>query len=104
AGTVDGRAHRPAALASVAHVPDEVFRNLHAASVLRHLPVRGRYGLAPVHVDDGWVGRDMIGIDAGAAVLALDNVLHDGRVRHTFHGLPWVRRGLASLGPARQAA
>jgi hypothetical protein len=40
----------------------------------------------------------MVGIDAGAAVLALDNYLMENRVRAVFHELPCVRRGLESLG------
>ncbi|HZY87358.1 MAG TPA: hypothetical protein VFE78_21155, partial [Gemmataceae bacterium] len=44
------------------------------------------------------VGRDMVGIDAGAAVLALDNYLMADRVRDLFQGLPCVRRGMERLG------
>ncbi len=40
----------------------------------------------------------MVGIDAGAAVLALENVLMEDRVRTVFHGLPCVDRGLDTLG------
>ena len=36
----------------------------------------------------------MVGIDAGAAVLALDNYLNDNRVRKVFHSIPCVQRGL----------
>ncbi len=54
----------------------------------------------------------MVGIDAGAAVLALDNFLAANRVRKVFHELPCVARGLERLGftrvraeqPAPQAA
>jgi len=45
-----------------------------------------------------WVGRDMVGIDAGAAVLALDNFLAAGRVRRRLPR-PAVRgRGTAARG------
>ena len=57
---------------------------------------RGRYGFS--NVNDRWVGRDMVGIDAGAAVLALDNYLADDRVRAVFQELPCVRQGLQRLG------
>jgi hypothetical protein len=40
----------------------------------------------------------MVGIDAGAAVLALDNYLMADRTRTLFRGLPCVRRGMARLG------
>jgi hypothetical protein len=40
----------------------------------------------------------MVGIDAGAAAIALDNFLVDDRVRMAFHDLPAVQRGLDALG------
>ena len=43
----------------------------------------------------------MVGIDAGAAVLALDNYLMADRARSVFHGLPCVRRGMERLGFTR---
>jgi hypothetical protein len=106
---VDGTAHLTATLASVAHHPDAVLRNLHGAARDRPLGATGRYGLSNVNLDRGWVGRDMVGIDAGAAVLALDNYLMAGRVRRVFHGLPCVRRALSRFGftcrePARLAS
>ena len=61
---------------------------------------RGRYGFSNVNLDRHWVGRDMVGIDAGAAVLALDNYLAGDRVRTVFHGLPCVAAGCDRLGLA----
>ena len=49
-------------------------------------------------MDQRWVSRDMVGIDLGAAVLALDNYLMHDRVRDVFVSLPCVRRGLERLG------
>ena len=40
----------------------------------------------------------MVGIDAGAAVLALDNFLMHNRVRATFSDVPCVRLGIERLG------
>jgi hypothetical protein len=40
----------------------------------------------------------MVGIDAGAVVLAVDNVLMQNRVRAVFHELPCVRLGLERMG------
>jgi hypothetical protein len=57
----------------------------------------GRYGFSNVNLDRRWVGRDMVGIDAGAAVLAIDNYLHGGRVRAVFHDLPCVGAALQRL-------
>jgi hypothetical protein len=98
AGLIDGTAHLTAALASVAHGPGAVLENLLEAEHDRQLGARGRYGLSNVNLDHHWVGRDMVGIDAGAAVLALDNYLMDDRTRTLFQGLPCVRRGMGRLG------
>jgi hypothetical protein len=98
AGPLDGTAHLMATLASVAHRPAAVLENLYQGDRNQSLPARGRYGFSNVNLDCAWVGRDMVGIDAGAAVLALDNYLHGGRVRAVFHGLPCVGRALERLG------
>jgi hypothetical protein len=96
-GLVDGTAHLMATAASVAHRPAAVLDNLLEADRDRGLATRGRYGFSSVNLDRGWVAQDMVGIDAGAVVLALDNVLHAGRVRGTFHQIPCVRRALERL-------
>ncbi len=98
AGPVDGTAHLTATLASVTHRPGEVLDNLRAAETDPRLKVRGRYGFSSVNLDSHWVGRDMVGIDAGAVVLAVDNVLHGDRVRTVFHNLPCVGRAVGQLG------
>jgi hypothetical protein len=95
---LDGTAHLTASLASVARQPALVLDNLNRALRDDTLAPLGRYGFSCVNVDHGWVGRDMVGIDAGAAVLALDNYLAADRVRRVFHRLPAVRRGLARVG------
>jgi hypothetical protein len=97
AGPVDGTAHVTATLAAVAHQPEVVLENLHEVASDRELNAGGRYGFSNLNVDHHWVGRDMVGIDAGAAVLALDNYLMGGRVREVFHGLPCVEEGLQRL-------
>jgi hypothetical protein len=98
AGPIDGTAHLSASLACVAHSPEAVLDNLHEAELDRRLNACGRYGLSNVNLDRCWVGRDMVGIDAGAAVLALDNYLMADRVRAVFHRLPCVRRAMERLG------
>jgi hypothetical protein len=95
---IDGTAHLTAALATVAHAPAEVLENLERAEHDPALGARGRYGFSPVNLDHHWVGLDMVGIDAGAAVLALDNYLMNNRVRRVFHALPCVSHGLQRLG------
>jgi hypothetical protein len=103
-GPIDGTAHLTATLASVAHRPGAVLDNLREAEGDDRLRARGRYGFSSVNLDAGWVGQDMVGIDAGAAVLALDNVLYGSRVRSIFHGLPHVAKGVRRLGFQQRAA
>jgi hypothetical protein len=98
ANRVDGTAHLTATLASVAYRPGDVLDNVRSALAGRRSSPLGRYGLGSINEDRRWVGHDMVGIDAGAAVLALENVLVGGRVRAVFHALPCVRRGLERLG------
>jgi hypothetical protein len=100
---LDGTAHVTATLASLAHHPGAVLENLRQAAADRVLCPGGRYGLSNLNVDRQWVGRDMVGIDAGAAVLALDNYLMGNRVRAVFHGLPCVKEGLKRMGFTRVA-
>jgi hypothetical protein len=82
----------------VAHHPNAVFENLERAWDDRELGACGRYGLSNVNLDRGWVGRDMVGIDVGAVILALDNYVNDGRVRAVFQSLACVSRGMERLG------
>jgi hypothetical protein len=95
---IDGTAQLTATLAAVTNAPGDVLENLLRAEGDRTLDARGRYGFSPVNLDHHWVGQDMVGIDAGAAVLALDNHLFNDRVRRVFHALPCVHRGLQRLG------
>jgi hypothetical protein len=98
AGPIDGTAHLTASLASVAHSPEAVLLNLREAERDRQLGAHGRYGLSNVNLDRHWVGQDMVGIDAGAVVMALDNYLMADRVRAVFHSLPCVCRAMKRLG------
>ncbi len=95
---IDGTAQIIDTLAAVANAPDEVMENLHRADSDTELGSRGRYGFSPVNLDHGWVGQSIVGIDAGAAVMAVDNYLFSNRVRRVFHSLPCVRQGMQRLG------
>jgi hypothetical protein len=97
-GPIDGTAHITATLASIGCRPDLVWENIDHAGHERRWQLLGRYGFSNVNADYDWVGSDMVGIDAGAAVLALDNYLNDNRVRHIFHTIPCVQRGLERSG------
>lgn len=103
AGPIDGTAHLMASLASIAHQPERVLENLERAAHDPRRDPRGRYGFGNINLDQGWVGSDMIGIDAGAAFLALDNFLHGSRIRSIFHALPSVQRGLQRSGFSSRA-
>jgi hypothetical protein len=95
---LDGTAHLMAAAAAIAHDRPGVLHNLLEALHDQELAPYGRYGYSNVNLDRRWVGKDMVGIDAGALVLALDNELMENRVRRSFHSLPCVQRGLERLG------
>jgi hypothetical protein len=97
-GPIDGTAHITATLASIAYRPDLVWENVDRASHEQRWPLLGRYGFSNVNADFDWFGSDMVGIDAGAAVLALDNYLNENRVRNVFHSIPYVQRGLERSG------
>lgn len=97
-GPIDGTAHITATLASIGCRPDLVWENLDRTDCEQRWPIRGRYGYSNVNADRDWIGSDMVGIDAGAAVLALDNYLNANRVRNVFHGIPCVQRGLDRSG------
>jgi len=96
--SIDGTVNLNATLAAVANAPEQVLAALTEADGDANLGARGRYGFSNVNLDRHWVGSDMVGIDAGAAVLALDNYLMAERVRRVFHTLPCVARGLHRLG------
>jgi hypothetical protein len=96
AGPIDGTAHVTATVASIAHRPSQVWENLCEANAGAPL-LKGRYGYSNVNLDRGWVSPDVVGIDAGAAALALENALCDGRVRRVFRRLEPVQRGLGLI-------
>jgi hypothetical protein len=94
---MDGTAHLTATLSAISHGPSAVLDNLGQAHRDSRLNVQGRYGFSSINIDRHWVGRDMVGIDAGAAVLALDNYLVQDRVRQIFHRVACVENGLRRL-------
>jgi hypothetical protein len=95
---IDGTAHLTATLAAVAHAPEAVLDNLERAEQDQALGAHGRYGFSNINIDCNWVGRDVVGIDAGAAVLGVDNFLMADRVRKVFVTVPYVRQGMERLG------
>jgi hypothetical protein len=83
---------------AAARHPAAALENVQQALRDRALGACGRYGLSNGNLDRNWVGPDMIGVDAGAAVLALDNLFMAGRVRSVFHQVGCVRAGCERLG------
>jgi hypothetical protein len=94
---VDGTAHVMATLASIDVAPALVQENISAAEALQDPKMHGRYGYSNINLDKNWVSRDVVGIDVGVAVMALDNVLSDGEVRKIWQTLPCARRAEARL-------
>jgi hypothetical protein len=99
---IDGTAHLTATLAAVAHTPEAVLENLEQAEHDPALGGNGRYGFSNINIDRNWVGRDVVGIDMGAAVLGVDNFLMADRVRKVFETVPYVRQGMERLGFSRR--
>jgi hypothetical protein len=95
---LDGTAHITTTIASLEHRPQLVWQNLEVADHLHGPSARGRYGFSNVNLDRDWVSKDMVGIDLGAAVLALSNILMTDQVRTVFHSVPAVQRGIQRLG------
>ena len=57
----------------------------------------GRYGFPSGIHSGGWRSPDTVGIDAGAALLAIEN-FRTGRIWQWFMGLPRVQAGFAAAG------
>src|SRR5262249_20265000 len=88
-GRPAAQAHGTAAAhaASLVPAPALVWETPYQAGGERRHPLRGRYGFSNINLDRSWVGGDVVGIDAGAAALHLDNCLFSGRVRRVFQSL-----------------
>lgn len=95
--SVDGTSHIEATVASLEVAPEHVLANLMNAEEPQWKRLHGRYGYSNVNVDRNFVSRDVVGIDVGAALFALDNTLHNGRVRKVFMRVQPVRRALHRL-------
>jgi hypothetical protein len=97
AEALDGTAHLTATLASIASGPELVLENVRAAEAQSPYAVHGRYGYSNINIDREWCSRDVVGIDVGAAALAIDNFLYGGRVRRLFHTVACVDLALGRL-------
>lgn len=92
---VDGTGHVMATVASVRLEPGLVLHNMRATT--RHRRMVGRYGYSNVNLDRKWVSRDVVGIDVGAACMALDNALHRNRLPRLFARVEPVARAIKLL-------
>jgi hypothetical protein len=98
----DGTAHITATLASVDLMPELVLPNILAAEQPQWRHLNGRYGYSNVNIDHNFVSRDVVGIDVGAAFMALENALHNERVRKIFMRLQPVRRALRRIARSQK--
>jgi hypothetical protein len=94
---VDGTAHVMATLASIDVAPDLVLANVKEADALTSPQMHGRYGFSNINLDKNWVSSDVVGIDVGAAVMALENTLNNNEVRKVWQELPCSKRAAARL-------
>lgn len=94
----DGTANLTASLASIAVAPELVMSNVRNAVACNQPPLLGKYGFSNVNLDKNWRSEDIVGIDVGMAVMAIDNFFHKGRIRQAFHSLRAVQNSLKRLG------
>ena len=96
-GEDNGTLAPPAALASVLFTPKESIAA--AESFLRKYPkAYGRYGFSSgINPSRKWIGPDVIGIDQGQMMLAIE-AARDGLPQRLFMGHPVIKRGLARIG------
>ena len=81
-----------ATLASIDVAPEAVLDNVKAAEEQKSPLMHGRYGFSNINLDKNWVSRDVVGIDVGVAVMALENLLDDNEVRKIWEELPSSKR------------
>lgn len=93
--SIDGTAHVLSSVASVRLVPELVLLNMLEAESLPS--ATGRYGYSNINLDRNWFSRDVVGIDAGAAMMALDNAMHHNRIPSMFHEVPAVKRAIERM-------
>jgi hypothetical protein len=94
---VDGTAHVMATLASIDVAPHLVLDNIKEAEALKSPQMHGRYGYSNINLDKNWVSRDVVGIDVGVAVMALENILDKNEVRKVWEELPSSKRAAERL-------
>ncbi|MHB8636857.1 MAG: glucoamylase family protein [Fimbriimonadaceae bacterium] len=96
-GEDNGTLAPPAALASVLFTPKESMAA--ADSFMRKYPqAYGRYGFSSgINPSKHWIGPDVIGIDQGQMMLAIESA-RDGLPQRLFMGHPVIKRGLKRIG------
>lgn len=96
-GDDNGTLAPPSALASVIFTRKESIQA--AESFLRKYPqAYGRYGFSSgINPSKGWIGPDVIGIDQGQMMLAIEDA-RDGLPQKLFMSYPIIRRGLERIG------
>jgi len=96
-GDPDGTAWPTAALASTGWIDDLLAQDLRQWQASPWWKrVRGKYGLAPLSIDQNWFGNDLIGIDVGNFACALANA-RDNSIRRLWAAHPVARAAIHKL-------
>jgi hypothetical protein len=97
-GQNDGTVAPTAALAGIVFVPDLSRRTVVDLYTRYRDRIWGRYGFANAfNVDKDWYDTDVLGIDLGMMLLALENQ-HSGLIWKLIKGHPAVQKGLKAAG------
>ena len=97
-GQNDGTVAPTAAIAGIFIVPDLARASLRALWELHRARIWGRYGFANAfNVGKDWYDKDVIGIDLGMMLLAIENH-RSGLIWRLMRGHPAVKKGLAAAG------
>ncbi|MBV9850753.1 MAG: hypothetical protein JO250_13855 [Armatimonadetes bacterium] len=103
-GRNDGTVAPTAAVGAIVFAPELARASLHALYPEYRGRIWGRYGFSNAfNADKNWYDRDVIGIDLGMMLLALENA-RSGLVWRLMRRVPGVKRGLAAAGFHRAQA
>ena len=97
-GPEDGTVSPTGAICSITFTPALALSAVHTLYHELGDVLWGRYGFANAfNLDRGWYGRDVIGIDLGMVLLAIENY-RSGMVWALMGGVPWVTSAFRAAG------
>lgn len=95
----DGTVAPTASITSIIFTPSESIRAIKTIYDRYHTKLWGRYGFGNAfNVDRDWWDREVIGIDLGMMLLALENHQNRGSVWEVCAKIPAIQRGLQTAG------